>query len=86
MTRGRQMTESHTNISPDEPISSQIVEAVADSKDTKQTELPPLYDTIDPDALDIIVQEDSITVSFQYAGYAVEVCGTTEILIQRSKE
>lgn len=62
--------------------STAVVEAVAaasgraavpspDSTDP----LPPLFDAIDPDALDTLVASagTDVTVSFQYAGYAVVI-------------
>lgn len=84
MNRGAVMTDSHETITRDEPTSSQVVEAIAELEDTDHTELPPLFNSIDPEALDIIVQENGGTVSFEYAGYAVEVRGTTEILVQKA--
>lgn len=36
----------------DETVGEQVVTAVADALDTDPLELPPLYEVIDPDALD----------------------------------
>lgn len=82
MNCGPKMTDSHKTITADESASTQVVEAVTELEDVEQTELPPLFNAIDPEALDIIVQENNATVSFQYAGYAVEVRGSTEIIAQ----
>lgn len=79
----QEITENHTLCIQDEPVSTQVVEAVAEMEDTDHTELSPLFDTIDPDALDTIVDENGGAVSFQYAGYAVKVRGTMDIVVQR---
>jgi hypothetical protein len=55
-------------------ISERIVWTVATAADRDPLELPPLYDAIDPDALDALVDRMSDgTVSFAYAGYEVTV-------------
>lgn len=83
MSCEQKITENHTLCVQDEPVSTQVVEAVAEMEDTGHTELPPLFDTIDPDALDTIAQENGGAVSFQYAGYALKVRGTMDIVVQR---
>lgn len=56
------------------PVSEQIVRAVADTVDTDTLELPPLYEAIDPDALDRLIEGmTSGEISFIYAGYEVTV-------------
>lgn len=41
-------------------------------------DLPPLYDSVDPDALDRLAE--SSTIQFEYAGYNITVdSGTTTI-------
>ncbi|MEF8800405.1 MAG: HalOD1 output domain-containing protein [Halolamina sp.] len=55
-------------------IAEQIVEKVANTADTDVLDQPPLYDVIDPDALDALVEAMSDgEVSFIYAGYEVTV-------------
>lgn len=63
-------------------ITERIVTRIAEASGTEETDLPPLYDTIDPDQLDALVQslEDG-RVSFTYAGYEVTVDSETEITI-----
>lgn len=54
--------------------STAVVEAVATARAVDPTELPPLNDHIDPDALDQLVQEtSSVQVSFVYDGADVFV-------------
>lgn len=80
MNRGSKMTDSHKTIITDESTSTQVIEVVTELEDAEHTELPPLFEAIDPEALDAIVQENDATVSFQYAGYSIEVRGTAEII------
>lgn len=55
--------------------STAVTTAVAAAKDTDPTSLPPLYDVIDPDALDDVAACDTVGVSFEYAGYEIHVDG-----------
>lgn len=59
-----------------------VVKAVATYTDTDPLELPPLYDSLDSDALDAVTHGLSNgTVQFQYADHSVTVHGdgTVEI-------
>lgn len=60
-----------------------VVEAVAAATDRSTTDLPPLQNTIDTDALDILLTgaTSSVTVSFRYADTAVSVLGNGSIEI-----
>lgn len=62
--------------------SSHIIDAVARSKDVETTGLPPLYETIDPDALDALCSshtngagddDAALYIRFTYAGRDVVV-------------
>ena len=71
-------TIQHLSTTPD--VSSAVVLAVADATDTSPFELPPLYDSIDPDALDAVFQSgvdgrsrSEISVTFTMAGCTVTV-------------
>ncbi|MBO4247640.1 hypothetical protein IL252_07400 [Halomicrobium sp. IBSBa] len=57
------------------PPSTAIVEAVSTSADTPAVELPPLYEVVDPDALDALFADGQTfgVVTFEYAGYDVTV-------------
>ncbi|ELZ06314.1 hypothetical protein C482_00790 [Natrialba chahannaoensis JCM 10990] len=58
-----------------------VVEAVSTVADCDPTALPPLYDTIDPDALDALFSEQTAAdvrpeVSFTYNQYDVTITQT----------
>ncbi|MDS0477037.1 HalOD1 output domain-containing protein [Natrinema sp. 1APR25-10V2] len=53
-----------------------IISAVADETGEPPTHLPPLHDTIDPDALERLVASadtEQLQLSFTYAGYRISV-------------
>ena len=59
-----------------EPIGSTIVDSVAAATDQEPTELHPLYDVIDPEALETLVESvstPSASVRFFYHGFKVTV-------------
>jgi hypothetical protein len=61
------------------PTCTAVIEAVAAVSDRDATDLPPLYESIDPDALNMLfdpVDDHSdrpLAVSFTYFGYRVRV-------------
>jgi hypothetical protein len=56
----------------DEPIGTSLVLCIASIKNILPTQLPPLAQTIDPDALDTIFDDaQNATLSFSYAGFDV---------------
>lgn len=51
-----------------------VVELVSAVSGTSRTDLPPLHDVIDPDALDTVFREYDVgSVVFPYCGFAVVV-------------
>jgi hypothetical protein len=68
---------------PEQSVCGRIVEAVADRSDADPLELPPLYDYVDPDALDAFVRgtADGV-VAFRYAGDAVTVDSSGEVDVE----
>ena len=54
--------------------SERVILAVAEQTNTDPVELPPLYHTIDPEALDAFLAtwEDGL-IEFQYAGHSVSI-------------
>lgn len=61
-----------------------VVEAVSRQTDTDPLELPPLYEAIDPNALDNLFNkgggDSSVdSVHFDYAGHSVTVTGNGTI-------
>lgn len=64
--------------------SLRVIDALADATDTDPLELDPLYDAIDPEALDQFVRGDagdSVSVQFVYDGHAVEVQGNGSVVV-----
>jgi hypothetical protein len=59
----------------DVAIGTLVVTTISDATDTPVGELPPLYDAIDPDALDAVFfgRDTEGCVRFQYAGHTVTV-------------
>jgi len=79
MTSAPQRDESAAQ-SPSEAV----VEALADAKGVDPLELDPLYDAIDPDALDALFDGAADgrrqgRVEFRTAGYRVEVTATGRV-------
>lgn len=65
--------------------SEALVIEIAEQTDEEPTALPPLYETIDPDALDALVQRtESANVTFEYAGHEVTVAGTQRISVHEA--
>jgi hypothetical protein len=63
--------------------STAVVETVAQAADCDHQELSPLYEWIDPDALDAIIApplarttDTTASISFTYTGYSVTVHST----------
>lgn len=71
-------------------LATTVVLAVAEVADTTPTELDPLHDVFDPEALDRIFADRergaaTDRVSFDYAGYRVTVYRDGETLVQPEK-
>lgn len=67
---------------PTPNASEQVVLAVAAETDTDPLDLPPLYETLDPDALDSVVHKSpDCTVTFQYAGCTLTVESSSNIFV-----
>jgi|AntRauTorcE11898_2_1112593.scaffolds.fasta_scaffold62552_2 hypothetical protein len=70
------------DLEPFESPSLHVIDAIATATGTDPVSLPPLYDTIDPEALDAVLNtEATIEVVFEYDGHAVEVTGDGEVLV-----
>lgn len=66
---------SSTTVANDVAVSTAVVEAVSAASNTTVLELPPLYDAVNPDALDSLFTDERRVgeVAFRYAGYRVVV-------------
>lgn len=65
-------------------VSAAVVRAVADATDAELRDLDPLYDTVDPEALNALFEDpDSApaAVSFEYHGCVVSVRGHGEVVL-----
>lgn len=69
-----------------EGVSMAVVEFVADFEGVSPTDLPPLNEFVSPDALDALFRnrEQAGTVTFDYAGYLVQVDEDNQIEIEES--
>ena len=68
----------------DSEIAVKIVRKVASLKGVDPVDLPPLYDTVDPDALETILTENdaaTFLIHFNYTGYRVWIESEQEISI-----
>lgn len=66
--------------------STAVVCAVAGTLDAQPREIDPIYDAVDPDALDAVFEDPDrvpAVVSFGYEGFTVSVCGSGEITLER---
>lgn len=69
--------------SPDSLV-VELVTLVSELKGVEAMELPPLADTIDPDAVERTLESDkngSATVNFEYAGCDILVTGNGEVFL-----
>lgn len=67
--------------------SVRVVEAVAAATDADPVAMDPLYDVIDPDALDqIVASEIEGHVSFEFCGQNVAVHGDGTVVVEGSHE
>jgi hypothetical protein len=82
-TDSRPPTVRHNWQQSDQP-SVMVVEAVAAATDRNTTDLSPLQETIDADALDTLLdgQASSVAVSFRYADTGVTVSGDGSIEVR----
>lgn len=79
---------SNTSRSIETAVSTKLVQRVAAVTDQTVTELPPLYETIDPEALDAVIDsaatdESSLEVQFTYSGCQISVSGAGAVRIER---
>lgn len=62
-----------------------IIRAVAAVEDREQTNIhPPLYNSVDPEALDRLFHADKGRVTFSYRGYEVAVKGSGKIHLRET--
>lgn len=66
-----------------------VVETVARARDEEPTAVPPLFDRLDPDALDLVFEDwlkgpgkDEIRLSFPFAAHEVTVTSGGEVTVE----
>jgi hypothetical protein len=79
------------NWETDDPITLTIVEAVEDLNGDDES-LPQLYDHINPDALEALLEPSlggdprpSVSVSFEYDDYEIFVAGSGDVVIDAAE-
>ncbi|WP_223174834.1 HalOD1 output domain-containing protein [Natrinema hispanicum] len=68
---------------------SSIVETVSNLAEKEVEELPPLYDSIDPEAVErLFIQSETrqLKLIFQYCGYTIRVNATGTIAVETSNQ
>ena len=67
----------------------EVVREVADREGVQPTDLPPLYESIDPDAIDSMISSvppgAGGSIEFTYVGYEISVCADGEITVGTEK-
>ncbi|MBX0304197.1 HalOD1 output domain-containing protein [Haloarcula salinisoli] len=55
-------------------VSERVIHTIADRDGISPLDIsPPLFDAVDPDALDRLCGDSDVTVAFEFAGYRVTV-------------
>ena len=65
-----------------ETATEAVIQTVAETTNTDPLELPPLYETIDPDALDALIADmQAGTISFTYTDCEITVHSDSTVTI-----
>lgn len=73
----------------DESVCLAVLRTVAAVSNKTPTDLPPLYEAVDPDALEELMRSDSgqtIEATFPYFGYVITVRSDGEISVSSPDE
>ncbi|WP_254279517.1 HalOD1 output domain-containing protein [Haloarcula marina] len=78
--------QAHSNTTGS--VASRVIDAVCSRTGTSATDLPPLYETIDTDALNELFADrhTSGRVTFDYAGHVVTVRGDQTVEVSARTE
>ncbi|WP_266080023.1 HalOD1 output domain-containing protein [Haladaptatus caseinilyticus] len=72
-----------TTRSPQTPMSELVIQAIADAEECDPSMVaPPLYDALDPEALDALYVRASPRIEFDYADYHIEVTPARRVTVQ----
>lgn len=85
----RSVNSVETSPEVGDSVCTKIVQRVASVTEQEITQLPPLYDRIDPDALDDVVSsietgQSPLSIRFTYAGEEVTIDGAGTVSIASS--
>lgn len=61
------------------------MEEIADREDASHTDFPPLYETLDPQALEELIEsvgDNPLTIEFDYNRYTVRVYGNGTVEVR----
>ena len=77
-----------TGFDPEETTATEaILGAIAEVNNTSPLEFPPLYESIDADTLDRVVEYGpDATIQFTYNGYHVTVQGSGHIILKEHRK
>lgn len=74
-------------------VSQEVISAVANVTGSDPTSLEPLYQVIDPDALDTLLESNGpshnrspVRISFNYCGCEVEIDKTGEVHVSQTEQ
>lgn len=63
-----------------------ILDRIAAEEETAVEDLPPLYEVLDPEHLEAVLQAEGVTVTFTYCGYSVTVSSYETISVVRERD
>lgn len=63
----------------DESMSAAVVDAIAAADGVEPTDLEPLYEAVDPEALDDLFRTSPGSVTFEFNGYRVTVTSAGDV-------
>lgn len=84
--------DEHTtrNSGRDVELSTEIATTVADAAGVDPLDLDPLYDVVDPEVVETLLETPSVSpessIRFTYAGFEVTVEGEGDISVEESTE
>lgn len=75
-------TAATTTTSESYSLSERVIEEVADAAGVSKLDLDPLYETVDPDALDALFRQGATgSITFVYHGHEVVVRGDGDVRV-----
>lgn len=76
---------------PAESVSAKVVKRVATASNREVSQLPPLHGTVDPEALNDLVESaaagpSSLVLRFAYEGYLITIDESKSVSVERRTE